>query len=64
MEGIKESILTGYPNLLSYNCTKTILEQMERHIYKIKVSQEEGTGFFRKIPFPDKNKYVTRINYK
>ena len=55
MEGIKESILTGYPNLLSYNCTKTILEQMEKHICKIKVDQEQGTGFFCKIPFPGKN---------
>ena len=55
MKGVKESILTGYPNLFSYNCTKTILAQMEKHLCKIKVGQEQGTGFFCKIPFPDKN---------
>ena len=30
MEGKKESILTGYPNIISYECTKKIMEQMEK----------------------------------
>ena len=25
----KESLLNGYPNVISYECTKEILEQME-----------------------------------
>ena len=55
MEDQKESILTDYPNVISYECTKEIIEQMEKCICKIKVGQEQGTGFFCKIPFPDKN---------
>ena len=59
MEGEKESKLTGYPDLFSYNCTKIILEQMEKHICKIKTEQNQGTGFFCKIPFPDKNSMLS-----
>ena len=55
MEGIKEDLLTGYPNVISYECTKNILEQMEKVIFKIKVGKNQGTGFFCKIPFPDVN---------
>ena len=40
MEGVKESMLTGYPNLISYECTKKIMEQMEKDICKIKIGQE------------------------
>ena len=54
MESNKESILTGYPNVISYECSKTIINQMEKFICKIKVGEEQGTGFFCKIPFPDK----------
>ena len=28
---------------------------MEKNIYKIKVGNDEGTGFFCKVPFPDQN---------
>ena len=42
----KESILTGYPNIISYEYTKTIIDQMEKNICKIKVGNEQGTGFF------------------
>ena len=28
---------------------------MEQNICKIKIGQEQGTGFFCKIPFPNKN---------
>jgi len=55
----KESILTGYPNIISYECTKTIIDQMEKNICKIKVGNEQGTGFFCKIPFPDKNNMLS-----
>ena len=55
MEGIKESILIGYPNEISYECTKNILQQMEKNICKIKIGKEQGTGFFCEIPFPDRN---------
>ena len=54
MEVVKEKILTGYPNVISYECTKKITEQMEKYICKIKVGQDQATGFFCKIPFPDK----------
>ena len=52
---LKEKILTGYPNVISYECTKKIIEQMEKNICKIKIGNEQGTGFFCKIPFPDKD---------
>ena len=54
MEFIPESILTGYPNVISYECSKKIINQMEKYICKIKIGEEQGTGFFCKIPFPDK----------
>ena len=50
----KESFLTGYPKPISYDCNKKILEQMEKNIFKIKIGNEQGTGFFCKIPFPNK----------
>ena len=28
----KESKLTGYPNVISYQCTKKIMKQMEKNI--------------------------------
>ena len=59
MEADDESILTGYPNILSYECTKKILTQMEKYICKIKIGNEQGTGFFCKIPFPDKKNMLT-----
>ena len=55
MEDNKENILVGYPNIISYECTKKIKEQMERNICKINIGNSQGTGFFTKIPFPDLN---------
>ena len=49
MEDVKEKILTGYTNVVSYECTKKITEQMEKYICKIKISETTGTGFFCKI---------------
>ena len=51
----QESLITRYPKLISYNCTQKIIEQMQKNICKIKIGQEQGTGFFCEIPFPDKN---------
>ena len=56
MEIIKEKMLTGYPNTITYECTKKIIEQMENNICKIKIGEVQGTGFFCTIPFPNKNK--------
>ena len=55
MNGNNESNLTGYPSVISYGSIKKIIEQMENSICKIKIGEEQGTGFFCKIPFPDKN---------
>ena len=55
MEGIKEKLLTGYPSVISYDCTLEIIKQMEKNICKIKIEEERATGFFCKIPFPDIN---------
>ena len=48
----KKIILSDYPNVISYECTKKIVEQMERNICEINVGKNKGTGFFCKIPFP------------
>ena len=55
MEYENESLLTGYPDAITYECTKKIKEQMEKNICKIKIGQDQGTGFFCKIPFQDMN---------
>ena len=51
----KESLLSRYPNVISYECTKKIIEQMEKFICKIKIGETIGTAFFCEIPFPNKN---------
>ena len=53
MSAIKESILVGYPNLFTFESNKKINEQMEKYICKVKISKDQGPGFFCKIPFPD-----------
>ena len=58
MEDNKESILSNYPNVISYECSKKIITQMERNICKINIGQTQGTGFFCKIPFPNKEKML------
>ena len=54
VEIIKQSKKIGDLDVISYNCTKTILSQMEKNIYKIK-GNEQGTAFTCKIPFPDRD---------
>ena len=58
MADYKEAILSNYPNVISYECSKIIIEQMERNICKINIGQIQGTGFFCKIPFPNKEKML------
>ena len=55
MEEIKETVLTGYPNIIPFDCTQKIIDQMKKDICKIKIGEEQGTGFFCKIPFPNKD---------
>ena len=56
MYGEDERILIGCPTIISYECTKKIMEQMEKNICNIRIGNElSGTGFFCKIPFPDEN---------
>ena len=59
MEENNETILSGYPNTISYDCSKEIIKQMEKNICKLKIGNEQGTGFFCKIPFPDKEHLLT-----
>ena len=58
MEGIKESLLIGYPSMIPYESHKKINGQMERYICKLYISKIQGTGFFCKIPFPDENNMI------
>ena len=55
MVDTKETILREYPNIISYQCTKKISEQMGRNICTINIGKNQGTGFFCKIPFPNQN---------
>ena len=50
-----------YPNIISFESTKKIVNQMEKKICKIKIGNNQGTGFFCKIPFPDKEHYLTAL---
>ena len=51
----KETAFTGYPKIISFDCSQKIIEQMAKDICKINISEEQGTGFFCKIPFPNKD---------
>ena len=50
-EGENKSLI----NIISYETTKTIIDQMEKNICKINIGNLQGTGFFCQILFPDKN---------
>ena len=43
METGAESFLVGYPSIISYDCTKKLVEQMEKDICKIIVEKDRGT---------------------
>jgi len=59
MELLPEKLLVGYPGIISYECCKNILKQMEKNICKIKIGESRGTGFFCKIPFPNINNLLS-----
>ena len=52
---IKEGLIENQPSPVDIAGTKKILFQMEKCICKIYQNNKKGTGFFCKIPFPDKN---------
>ena len=56
MSGEPESRLAGFPKQISFQCNNKIIEQMEKCICKIKYENEQGTGFFTKIPIPKTEK--------
>ena len=49
-----EEIISIYPGIITYDCTQKIMDQMRRNICQVKIGEVQGTGFFCKIPFPDK----------
>ena len=54
----KEKNINGFPNVIDYECTTTIIEQMKKDVCKIKIDNSQGTGFFCKIPFPTRQKML------
>ena len=48
-------IIRGYPNIVSYEATQKIVDQMRKNICQIQSDESQGTGFLCKIPFPDIN---------
>ena len=55
----RESLFLDYPDIITYERLRTILEQMENCICRIKTENEAGTGFFCKIPFPNLKKQIS-----
>ena len=59
MEISKEKVANKYLDIVSYEITKKIIQQMEQDICKIKIKvnqkYKQCTGFFCSIPFPDTN---------
>jgi len=52
---IKEKIIDNYPVPVSLESTEIIVNQMKENICRIYMNNgSKGTGFFCKIPFPDK----------
>ena len=52
---IKEKIIDNYPIPVSLESTEIIVNQMKENICRIYMNNgSKGTGFFCKIPFPDK----------
>ena len=57
MSEIKDKIIKDYPEPVTLESTKKIIEQMEKTICKIISNDgDKGTGFFCKIPFVNNNK--------
>ena len=58
MKNHKEKSISGYPDVISYECIQKMKEQMEKNICKIKLGKTTGTGFFCKIPIPNTNEML------
>ena len=54
MEEIEENELVGYPKPITYECTKKIIEQMNKNICKIEIGDNRGTGFFIQLSYNNK----------
>lgn len=53
---IKEKLLEDYPLPITSENTEIILNQMRKNICKIYLNDgTKATGFFCKVPFPDKD---------
>ena len=55
MDAQNENKINECPDVISYDSTLEIIEQMKKMICRINIEKDQGTGFFCKIPFPDKN---------
>ena len=56
---IKEKYIEDYPNPITLESTEIILNQMKNCVCKIYMDNGiKGTGFFCKIPFPDKDHLI------
>ena len=57
MSEIKDKTIKDYPEAVTLESTKTIIEQMDKTICKIILNDgSKGTGFFCKIPFVNNKK--------
>ena len=57
---IREKYIEDYPIPITSESTEIILSQMKKCICKIYMDNgNKGTGFFCKIPFPDKNHLIS-----
>ena len=59
MEIQNESKINGYPDLISFNSTLKIIEQMNKSICRINIGKEQRTGLFCKIPFQNSNNILS-----
>jgi len=58
-EIIEEENLNDYPDIITSENTEIILSQMKKNICKIYMDDgSKGTGFFCKIPIPNKNHFI------
>jgi len=58
----KEKALIGYPKPVTIDGTMTILNQLQNCICKIKINNENGTGFFCSIPYNNETLKVLITN--
>ena len=59
----EEKKIKNSPDYVSISGTQTILSQMKNSICKIKINNANGTGFFCKIPYENKEMNVLMTNY-